>query len=252
MSTGLSGPPPAPEFEPHVVKPSAAGLVIILFTGAIGVLSFAFALNPDFADGLVHFAGDAYRVGLAIIGGFLTFLAARGVARMLRGDKTLYDRSTHQRAKNIGLVLVLIGVVLLVAAAVTPVGEATVLFSGWTKPVYIVFGVLTLPMGLLQQWNPTKFHRRQRVAAGEGRSGTAKILRASDTGMLINSRPQVEIDVEISVGGAPPYAAKTKHVMEQSKLALLIPGSTVEVTVDVVDASVFEIDWDRWTAPAGL
>ena len=252
MNSGLPGPPPAPDFEPHTVKPSRFGLIFVLYTAVMGILCLAFAVNGDFAEDRVLFAEDTYRYVLGGIGAVLAFLAARGIGRILRGDKVMYDAEAHRRAKLIGLVMGLIGLFLFLASAVTPIGEKTVLFEGWAKPTFIVFGVWNMLMGLGQQWNPTKMRRRHRVAAGEGRRGTAKILRANDTGMLINSKPQVEIEVEISVGGGTPYLAKTKHVMPQSKLALLIPGSTVEVMVDVVDASVFHIDWDRWTAPAGL
>jgi hypothetical protein len=155
----------------------------------------------------------------------------------------------HRRGKVRGKILLGIGIALFAMAAIAPVGDATIEFVGWTKLAYIAAAVLFVVQGLVFQWNPTRYIRQQRVRQGQGRPGVARIVSASDTGASVNDAPQVKIQFELEVGGQT-HMVSDKILMERAKLALLIPGATVNVLVDKVDPNVFHVDWDSWKPPA--
>lgn len=238
-----------PEYEEMPARSGAGGWLFVLLHLAVGGVSLGLALSEDWAAGKAEFSGDAWRGVLALVGAGLTFLALRAAVRTVQGRSPKLTPALHRRARNRGRVLILAGAGLFTMALVAPVADVTISFSGWAKPFYAGAGVYLTLMGLAFQWNPTRTIREQRVRAGEGRPGIARIVRAGDTGVSINDAPQVKIDFEIEVGGRT-HLTSDKIVMERAKLALLIPGSTVNVLVDRVDPNVFHVDWDSWKPPA--
>lgn len=236
------------DYEEIPAKSGAGGWFLALLHLALGGVSLALSIDEGFADGKASFESDAWRFLLGLVGATLTFLALRALVRSISGPNRKLTPELHRRAALRGRVLIVVGSAFFAMAVIGPLADATIAFSGWAKPFYVVGGIYLVIMGLVFQWNPTRFIRQQRVAKGEGRPGVARIRSASDTGASVNDAPQVKIEFELEVGGQT-HLVSDKIVMERAKLALLIPGSTVNVLVDRVDPNVFHIDWDSWKGP---
>ena len=235
-------------YEEMPTRPTAKTWLFLFAHLAIGAVTTALAVSEDFAAGKATFAAEAWRVVFGLAGAGLTFLTLRGMLRTLNDPTPSLTPERRRRAALRARSLIVVGLVFFVVAAVEAVGEETVSLTGWAKPLYLGGGAYLVLIGLLMQWDPTRFTRLRRVARGEGRPGVARIVHASDTGRIINHAPQVKIDFEIDVGGRT-HLASDKIVIEQAKLALLVPGSEVDVVVDRVDPSVFHVEWDSWRAP---
>lgn len=245
--SGADSPSGVPH-EEMPTRPTARTWLFVFAHVALGAVTAGLAVCEDFADGKATFAAEAWRVVFGLVGAGLVFLSLRGMLRMLNGSAPSLTPERRRRAALRARALIVVGLVFFVVAAVEAVGDETVSLTGWAKPFYLGGGAYLVLVGLLMQWDPTRFTRLQRVARGEGRPGVARIVHASDTGRIINHAPQVKIDFEIEVGGRT-YLASDKIVIEQAKLALLIPGSEVDVVVDRVDPNVFHVHWDSWRPP---
>ncbi|MDQ4124135.1 MAG: DUF3592 domain-containing protein [Actinomycetota bacterium] len=229
-------------------RTGAGGWLMALLHFAIGAVTLALALELDLGDAGAAFANDVWRVVFGVVGGLLVFLALRAMVRTVRAEPTTLTLELQRRAAMRGRALIVVGVAFF-CIGVGVMSDWTIALEGWTKPFYVVGGVYLVLMGLVFQWNPTRHIRQQRVRQGQGRPGVARIVRANDTGTSVNDAPQVKIEFELEVGGRT-YEVSDKIVMERAKLALLIPGSTVNVLVDRVDPNVFHVDWDSWKGPA--
>ena len=239
------------QYEELPAGSAASGWIFVLMHLAVGGVSLGAAVSEDFAAGRVLFANTAWRVLLGLVGALLVVLAVRGITRTGSNDRARLTPELRQRVRLRGWMLVLVGGFLALCALAPPLGDRTIAFDSWTRPFYVVGGAYLALLGLLFQWNPTRTIRQARVARGEGRPGTARILRADDTGLTVNDDPQVKIDFEITLDGYA-HQASDKIVMDRAKLALLIPGSTVNVLVDRVDVNVFHVDWDSWQPPQAM
>ena len=227
-----------------------AGWFLIVMHLAVGGVTLALAISPEFASGRAAFADDVWRILFGVVGGLLTFVAIRGISRsQTQGERLTPER--RRRAKVVGVVLIAIGGVFFSLGVSRSLGEQVILFESWAKPFYITAGIYLFLVGLGLQWNPTRALRQQRVQQGQGRHGTARILRANDTGLTVNDDPQVKIEFDITVDGQV-HQASDKIVMDRAKLALLIPGSTMDVLVDLIDPTVFHLDWDSWRPPESM
>ena len=65
-----------------------------------------------------------------------------------------------------------------------------------------------------------------------GRQGTATVTALRDTGVTINDNPQVELDLDVSVGGMPVYPVTHRQVISRLAIAGFQPGATLPVRVD--------------------
>ena len=244
-------PPPVDatgtQYEQIPGRSGAGGVILAGMHFALGGVALALALSEDFARDLASFANDGWRAVFGAIGAVLVFLAVRAIVRSQRAEPTALTPQLHRRAALRGRILIAVGVAFF-AMGLGLLSDSTIALHGWTRPFYAVGGVYLALLGVVFQWDPTRHIRRQRVSKGEGRPGVATIRRASDTGTSVNDAPQVKIEFDLEVGGRT-YEVSDKVVMERAKLALLIPGATVNVLVDKVDPNVFHIDWDSWKAP---
>ncbi len=197
------------------------------------------------------FANDFWRGALAVTGAVFSFIFIRALFRLLQGYRPRLDEQGRRRLKLKGKLFALLGLWLLALAFVPALGSEAIALPLWHKIGYGITGALNLLVGVVSQSDPARHLQMQRVRSGEGVRGRARILRANDTGAIVNDMPQVRIDFSIEVEGRDPYETTDKIVMQQSKLALLIPGSTVGVTVDQVNPHVFHLDWDDWQGPSG-
>src|SRR4051795_1924801 len=75
----------------------------------------------------------------------------------------------------------------------------------------------------------------QRLMA-TGRKGTATVTAIRDTGLTVNENPQVELDLQVTVDGAAPYAVTHRQVVSRVAIPAFQPGATVPVRVDPADA----------------
>jgi hypothetical protein len=229
-------------------RPGGGGYFIALVYTGLGALSLWLAGDEAFAADKAAFAHDVWRGALGLLGALLAFIGVRAVIRGMKGETRRLTPELHRRASRRGKILVAVGAALLAVTLFPALADETIDFSGPLTWIYAIAGGLFILQGLVFQWNPTRFIRQQRVAKGQGRPGVARIVSADDTGRTINDAPQVKIEFELEVGGRT-YQVSDKIVMARAKLALLIPGSTVNVLVDNVDPNVFHIDWDSWKAP---
>jgi hypothetical protein len=65
-----------------------------------------------------------------------------------------------------------------------------------------------------------------------GKQGTAKVLKLSDTGVLINDNPQVKLLLEISIPNYPVYQAEKTLVLSIIYLPRVQPGAIVNILAD--------------------
>ena len=243
--------PVAGQPDDTVVMPSAgvAGFLFGFVHLAIGGVAVALSVDEGFAEGKVVFAADAWRFLLGAVGGLMGLLAVRGFVRMAGGQRPVLSKEVRRRAARRGLVLVLVGAWFLATAVVEPLADETIRFGSWTRTLFGFGGAYLVLLGLSFRLDPTGPLRRERLRQGYGAAGTATILRASDTGTTVNDAPQVQIDFSIECEGRT-FTGSDRIVMERAKLALLVPGSTLDVLVDRGDPRVFHVDWNSWRAPA--
>lgn len=76
--------------------------------------------------------------------------------------------------------------------------------------------------------------RRQRLLK-VGIPGQAKILSASDTGMLINHQPVLKLNLEVQSQHRGVYQVETKEIIPHSSLGQIRPGAVVSVRIDPDD-----------------
>lgn len=247
----ITPPPVDPtgvQYEEISGRTGAGGWLLALLHLGIGAVTVALALQVDLGGAGAAFANDVWRGVFGVVGGVLVFLALRAMVRTLRAEPRTLTPDLQRRTALRGRILIAIGTAFF-ALGVGVMASSTIALDGWVRPFYVVGGIYLVFMGLVFQWNPTRYIRQQRVREGQGRPGVARIVRANDTGTSVNDAPQVNIEFELEVGGRT-YEVSDKIVMERAKLALLIPGSTLNVLVDRVDPNVFHIDWDSWKGPA--
>ncbi|MEK7724668.1 MAG: hypothetical protein AAB336_09995 [Acidobacteriota bacterium] len=65
-----------------------------------------------------------------------------------------------------------------------------------------------------------------------GKQGTAKVLKLSDTGVLINDNPRVKLLLEISIPNYPTYQAEKTLDLSIVYLPRVQPGSIVNILAD--------------------
>ena len=239
-----------PPQEPTLGKVTAATWVFVALHTALGGIAVELAANEEFAAGKAHFASNAWRIVWGLCGGGLLFFALRTVLRAVSQNEVMFSEALMRRARRNGLLVLTVGVFFFCCAVVDEVAQETVALDSWAGTVYAFGGGYLALMGLVYQLNPTNALRRQRLRQGQGVHGTARILRANDTGTTVNESPMVAIDFEIEVEGRMQETTQ-RSLVQQSKLALLIPGSTVDILADPGDHTVFTVDWDSWEGPRG-
>jgi hypothetical protein len=100
-------------------------------------------------------------------------------------------------------------------------------------------GVVLLVVGLLWMRGAV---RKDRISA-TGVAGTGQIVGLTQTGMLVNNQPQVELDLLVTIPGRSPYRAKVKEVVPLVMLNRL--QGTLPVRVDPAEPEVVVVQWDQ-------
>lgn len=236
---------PGVDTSPTVPAPGFWGFVFGVVQLAIGGVALALAVDEGFAAGKAAFAAEGWRIGLGIAGAVLVLLAVRGLLRVASALTTTLTPDIHSRVRRRGSIIAVIGAWLIAAAAIDPVARATVTFRSWAGTFFGAAGVYLLAMGLSLRLDVRRGLRLQQLDHGPSVPGTATILGASETGTAAGERPVMEVRLEIDVNGRV-YPTATHVVLEPDETALVTPGSTVDVIVDLVDPEVFKIDWRSW------
>lgn len=81
--------------------------------------------------------------------------------------------------------------------------------------------------------------RAERAATGD--PGMARVLGVEDTGVLINDRPRLALDLEITpASGGAPLRVRTKRVIGFASLGSMQPGAVFPVSFDPARPEKFE------------
>lgn len=136
----------------------------------------------------------------------------------------------------------LLGTGFLITSALAPEVQVPFLIVGGllaaTSVVLLLFGV--------------RFNRRylaaQALRAG-GVRGTAQVVSARQTGVLMNEQPQVVLDLRITAPGHGTYDARVKEYVPLIALGMLGTGRPLSVLVDPQDRTKILVEWS-FAAPA--
>lgn len=85
-----------------------------------------------------------------------------------------------------------------------------------------------------------------------GLAGQATVLSAAETGVYINERPMVRLQLNVNVPGRAPYTVEHSEVIPLIALGMITPGSSLPVAVDPVDPQKLAIDWSGETRARAL
>lgn len=93
----------------------------------------------------------------------------------------------------------------------------------------------TLRDGLAQASAASGAAQHAQHLALNGLPGQATITNIRDTGTTINEHPLVELGLQVSLEGRPPYAVTHTQLINRLAVAGFQPGATVPVRVDPAD-----------------
>ena len=244
-----SGPvQPGVDTSPVVPPAGLSGWFVHLIHLAVGAVAAGLAFNADFAAGKATFASDGWRVGFGAVSAVFAGLALRGLVRVT-GDKSFtLTPALRRQGRRRGAAIGLFGAWLFASATFDVVAEQTVAFDSWTSPFFLIGGLLLVVQGLSFQLDITRGLRRRQLGSGPTVPGTARILGMKEIATTGDDTPVVDVQLEIEVNGRV-YPANNRIALPREAVAVLAPGSTVDVVVDLVDPQVFEIDWNSGRGP---
>jgi hypothetical protein len=70
-----------------------------------------------------------------------------------------------------------------------------------------------------------------------GVDGTATVTQIMHTGKTVNYMPEVQMEMQVSVGGGAPEAVQHVQVISPTSIPQIQPGMTVPVKVDAADSA---------------
>ena len=178
------------------------------------------------------------------------FPALRLCTRSFPDAKARVDEAAASRAASssggsisrifllVGAVEMLAGLGLAAAAAVhhlglmsifeIPPGEGGILAPAGAGIFMVLMGAGFIVAG-------RRAHRRAQKARRlrlEGIEAEGRVVSVRFTGTKINSVPQFEITVSVSLPGKPPYEASSKVLLPQHAASALTPGTVIHIRVD--------------------
>lgn len=77
----------------------------------------------------------------------------------------------------------------------------------------------------------------------EGMPARATVLKAWQTGVIVNHNPQIGLHLKIYPSQGPPYEVETKAIVNQLHLAQLQIGNQIAVKIDPQDQSQVVLAW---------
>ncbi|MET7403250.1 hypothetical protein ABZS66_58215 [Dactylosporangium sp. NPDC005572] len=81
-----------------------------------------------------------------------------------------------------------------------------------------------------------------------GVAGTAQVLQARQTGVLINNQPQVALDLRVTCPGHGTYDVRRREVIPMLLLSRVTSGLPLTVLVDPQDREKLLVDWSATSA----
>jgi hypothetical protein len=108
-----------------------------------------------------------------------------------------------------------------------------------TAAILGAVGVILLGVGLLWMRSAAK---KDRISTS-GVAGTGQIVGLTQTGMLVNNQPQIELDLLVTIPGRSPYRAKVKEIVPLVMLNRL--QGTLPVRVDPAEPEMVVVQWDQ-------
>ena len=99
--------------------------------------------------------------------------------------------------------------------------------------------MILLVVGLLWMRGAAK---KDRISTS-GVAGTGQIMGLTQTGMLVNDQPQIELDLLVTIPGRSPYRAKVKEIVPLVMLNRL--QGTLPVRVDPAEPETVVVQWDQ-------
>lgn len=109
-------------------------------------------------------------------------------------------------------------------------------------PAAIAIGAAGLVLVVLGQRAGARADAAARVLR-TGLDGRATVLAISQTGVLVNYMPQVEMRLSVEVAGRSPHPLTLKTVVPQVLLSRVTSGTPLAVKVDPADPGNVQIDW---------
>lgn len=88
----------------------------------------------------------------------------------------------------------------------------------------------------------TKHHDR---TLRDGVDATAVVTFVADGGRASQFRQLVYLELEVTVGGRPPYAVRTGEYLTAASSGTVRPGAALTVKVDRDDPQRVAVDWER-------
>lgn len=140
--------------------------------------------------------------------------------------------------------LVLAGVFVLIGLSV-PAARGGMFV---TAAILGLVGVGLLAWGMKMQRG---YREAQRLKV-LGKQGTARVAGMTQTGTSMNDNPLVELDLEVTVEGRPPYRVSHREWVPLVMLGTLTMGGTLPVRVDPADPSKLMIEWEKGPTLGGM
>ncbi|GGM80452.1 hypothetical protein ACFFX1_48855 [Dactylosporangium sucinum] len=131
-----------------------------------------------------------------------------------------------------------VGAVLLTMSTVESLSSAgtTLMIVGGAL---LLSGVIMVLVGV----RFLKKYAEGRRLQENGVAGTAQVLQARQTGVLINNQPQVALDLRVTCPGHGTYDVRRKEVVPMLLLSRVTSGLPLTVLVDPQDREKLLVDW---------
>jgi hypothetical protein len=73
---------------------------------------------------------------------------------------------------------------------------------------------------------------------------TAKVMEVNDTGVTVNSSPQIKMLLEVYPPNGQPYLVETKQLISRLQTSMYQPGGMIPVLIDPEDKNMISIDYE--------
>jgi hypothetical protein len=136
-----------------------------------------------------------------------------------------------------GVLEILLAVGFLVMGMFIPVVRGGFILTA------VILGVVGLGLVAWARKMAAGFAEANRLRA-MGLEGTARVINAEQTGTTMNDNPLVDLTLEVTIPGRPPYQVQHKEWIPMFRLGTLGLG-TLPVRVDPADPSKILIEWNQ-------
>ncbi|WP_238007693.1 hypothetical protein KZZ52_50720 [Dactylosporangium sp. AC04546] len=138
----------------------------------------------------------------------------------------------------VAVVEFVVGAVLLTMSTVESLSSAgtTLMIVGG---FLILSGVIMVLVGV----RFLKKYAEGRRLQENGVAGTAQVLQARQTGVLVNNQPQVALDLRVTCPGHGTYEVRRKEIVPMLLLSRVTSGQPLTVLVDPQDREKLLVDW---------